>query len=119
MVKYRDDDRDIISQKKYQPPSFKMTHPYNILPLLFKIYRISPLYDIVCIGVSTPPLKKTTAPFFSKLLLKSATCPSPLFRQFPPLYFIFFVHHPLKLRFPVTPILLKCFILNPQSIFQK
>ena len=58
-----------------------MTHPYNILPLLFKIYRISPLYDIVCIGVSTPPLKKTTAPFFfQNPFLNLQPAQAPFFR---------------------------------------
>ena len=51
---------------------------------------------IVCIGVSTPPLKSTTPSFLpSSPPLKSTNCPSPPFSQSPPLYW-FFVNPPLK-----------------------
>ena len=46
-----------ISQKKYQSPSFKTTHPYTIVPPPFIIYQIPPLWarQAKCIP---PPLKK-------------------------------------------------------------
>ena len=54
---------------------------------------------IVYIKVSTPtPPQKHHPLFLAKPPLKSASCPSPIFRQYLPIYW-FFVNPPLKLRF--------------------
>ena len=51
---------------------------------------------IVCIGDQPPPQKHH--PLFLAKPLKSANCRSPLFRQSPPLYWLF-VNFPLKVGF--------------------
>ena len=62
--------------------SFTSIKPVNEITLLHCI-------SIVCIGVSTPPLKHQSL-FLAKPPLKSANCPSPSsFGQSPPLHLFF------------------------------
>ena len=65
---------------------------------------------IGCIGVSTP--LKTKPP-----LLKSANCPSCLFKQLPPIYW-FFVKLPKNRIFQCTPIILIFFSLTPSYLLK-
>ena len=43
--KNKNNNLEKTSQKKYQSPSFKTTHPYTIVPPPFIIYQIPPLRE--------------------------------------------------------------------------
>ena len=66
---------------------FKISFVYNKVKLHFLfLFCRNVFLTIVCIMVSTHPLKNTTSLFFAKEglgFLKSANCPSPLFSQSP------------------------------------
>ena len=80
-----------------------------------KVRPISQTLKLVHIEVSTPRSK--IPPFFAKRSLKSANCPSPLFKQF---YILIFCEPPphKNWTFQWTPIILKFFILNPIPPFK-
>ena len=84
------------NKKSYLMPPSRHYHFHLILILPMKMVELvqqhanTTVHCIVCIRVSTPP-QKHHPPFLpSHPSLKSANCPSPpLFRQSPPLYWVF------------------------------
>ena len=77
-------------------------HVFNFMPFDFQVPHI------MCITVSSPPLRSTMPSFFPSLPLKSTNCsspppPSPVFKAILPSMFVFREPVPLKVVFFSEP----------------